>query len=236
MNVVAEMLLTQPAPIAIWATLILLTLPAVLLLGRPELLREPRRALASLRPRPADRPVRAGRFADEVAVAAERAEIAADRWHQHWRQAEEEVSAAWHGWLDADARLRASRAAAAFGTPWSVPTCAEYAARERFLHRAVATAADRGDLPAAAVADALAGRGGWDARLHPLEQEVVINRVMAAYRRQRYEQAIAWERTARHDAELARRAGESLRREALAASSECRPQTWTSRLAVVRAA
>ena len=41
MNVVAEMLLTTPAPAAIWATLWILTLPAVLLLASTALYRTP---------------------------------------------------------------------------------------------------------------------------------------------------------------------------------------------------
>ena len=44
MNVVADMLLTEPAPIVIWATLLVLSFPAVLLLGNPEAMRHPRRA------------------------------------------------------------------------------------------------------------------------------------------------------------------------------------------------
>ena len=216
MNVVADMLLTEPAAAVIWVMLMLLTVPAVLLLSNPDALRS-RRPPGGRSPR-ADEAAYASTFADEIGVAADRAEVGADRWWQHWQHAERLLAEAWQAWLDADERLRASRAAAAFGLPWSVRTCDEYAARERFLHRAVAAAADRGDLPAAAVADALAGRGGWDARLHPLEQELVVDRVAAAYRRQRYEHAVEWERTARHDAELARRAGDSLRREADAAA------------------
>jgi hypothetical protein len=229
MNVVAEMLLTEPAPAAIWALLLLLTFPAVLLLGSPTGVRHPRRAVHELvavwrergeqRRRQVAEAVDAAQFAGEVRVAAERAAAGAQRWRELWQQSEDEVTTAWQAWLAAEDRLRTVRAAAAWGPPWSVRTCEEYAARERFLHRAVRAAAGRGELPADAVADALAGRHGWDARLHPVEQELVIARVSAAHLRQRYERAVAAERATCHDADLARRAEISLRREAGAAAA-----------------
>ncbi|GID32785.1 hypothetical protein [Paractinoplanes brasiliensis] len=277
MNVVAEMLLTDPAPAAIWATLILLTFPALLMLGSPEAMRHPGRTLRDLLtalrsarlfagktlPSPyASTPVpsahngstrhlptrsssagdvssqhassqhassqhassqhassqyASSQYVSEVRVAAERAAVAAQRWQELWEQAEATVNAAYESWLDADARLRKAMVAARWGTPWSAPTCEEYAARERFLHRAVAVACDRGDLPAAALADALAGRNGWDARLHPVDQELVITKATVTYRRHCYDTAAAAELTARHDADLAHRAAGSLAREALAA-------------------
>ena len=224
MNVVAEMLLTEPAPMAIWAMLILLAFPALLLLSSPAGLRHPRRAAHEMvavlrehgrqRRRRADEAAEATQYADEIRVAADRAAAGAQRWQELWEQSELNLTAAWQAWLDADARLRAKLAAAAWGTPWSVRTCDEYAARERFLHRTVAEAAQRGELPAAAVADALAGRNGWDARLHAVEQDLVVARASVAWLRQRYEQAQVAERAVWHDAELARRAASSLRAEA----------------------
>ncbi|MFI7600233.1 hypothetical protein [Actinoplanes sp. NPDC049681] len=229
MNVVADMLLT-PAPAVIWATLMVLTLPALLLLGSPAGMRHPRQAARELvtavrghrehlraeRSRQAAEAARAQRYAEEVRVAADRAAATAERWQEVWQRSTEEVDAAWQAWLDADARLRRAVAAAAWGSPAPVPTCDEYAARERFLHRAVVAAADRGDLPAVAVADALAGRNGWDPRLHPVDQELVIARAAVAWLRQRCQRAVVAERAAWHDAELARRTRDSLLREAVA--------------------
>lgn len=227
MNIIAEMLLTDPAPAAIWVTLMLLTLPALLLLGSSSGAQHPRRAAqewvsvlrerGDQRRRQATEAAQAARFADEVRVAADQAAAAAQRWQQLWEQREHDVSTAWQAWLDADARLRKARAAAAWGSP-SVRTCEEYAARERYLHRTVAAAADRGELPAAAVADALAGRHGWDARLHPAEQDLVIARASVAWLRHRYDQAVAAERAAWQDAERAYRVSGSLRHEAQAAA------------------
>ncbi|MGK5681144.1 hypothetical protein [Actinoplanes sp. URMC 104] len=229
MNVVAEMLLTTPAPAAIWATLWILTLPAMLLLASPQAMRNPWQTLCStfsvLRERGEKRraaqleALAATQFAEEVRVAADRAALAAERWQERWETASDEVAIAWQAWLDADARLRTRLAGAAFRTPWSAQTPTEYAARERFLHKAVRTAADNGWLPAAAVADALAGRAGWDARLHPLEQELVVFRASAGHLRDRYERAVAAEQAARHDAELARRTSDSLRQESWTASA-----------------
>jgi hypothetical protein len=223
MNVVAEMLLNEPAPAVIWAMLTLLTFPALLLLGSPAGVHNPGQAVRDMvavfrehgeqRRRQAEEAARATRYAEEVRVAADRAATSSERWQGRWQQASDDLDTAWRTWLDADARLRAGVAAAAWGAPWSVRTCQEYAAREQFLHRAVTAAAARGDLPADAVADALAGRNGWDARLHPVEQELVIDRAAAVWLRQRYERAAVAERAAWHDAELARRSSDSLRHE-----------------------
>ncbi|MEU4244820.1 hypothetical protein [Actinoplanes sp. NPDC026619] len=228
MNVVAEMLLTEPTPIAIWATLILLTLPAVLMLGSPDGLRHPRQTARELvrllleprqqRRRQAGEAVRALRYADEVRTAADQAAAGARRWQERWEQSGEELNAAWQAWLDADARVRDALAAAAWGTPRSARTCEEYAARERHLHRAVAAAVDRGELPAPALAEVLEGHPDWDARLHPLEQDLMIARASAAWLRQRHQQTVIAERVAWHDAGLAARAATSLRDEERAAA------------------
>ena len=230
MNMVAEMLLTEPAPVAVWAVLLVLSAPALVLLSSPAAMRHPRRAVrrwvavlrehGELRRRRAAEAVQVTRFAAEVRVAADRAASSVPRWQQRWEQTQEELDAAWQAWLDADTRLGAALAAAAWGTPGSVRTCAEYAARERYLHRTVAAAAERGALPVAAVADAVAGRSGWDARLHPAEQDVMIARASAAWLRQRYQRALAAERAAWQDVEQADRASAGLHREAQLAAAE----------------
>ncbi|XVU29195.1 hypothetical protein ACQPZJ_19660 [Actinoplanes sp. CA-054009] len=228
MNVVAEMLVSSPAPAAIWATLMLLTLPALLLLGSPQAMRHPRKAaretVAALRAHTTakrldvEAAAQATHFASEIEVAASRAAASAARWQEIWEQASASVTTAYEAWLEADARVRTAASAAAWGTPWSVRTCEEYAARERFLHQAVAAAAGRGELPASAMADAVAGRNGWDARLHPVDQELVIARASAAWLRRRYDLAVEAEATAWHDASLAQRAASSLREESQAAA------------------
>src|SRR4051812_46997592 len=108
MNVVAEMLLNEPAPLAIWAALILLTLPALLVLGSPHGVRSPGRALADLvhvlrergehRRRQSDEAVQAARYAEELRSAANRAVDAAQRWQEHAEQAEQRREDAWRAW------------------------------------------------------------------------------------------------------------------------------------------
>jgi hypothetical protein len=225
MNVIAEMLLTDPAPAAIWATLMLLTFPALLLLGSPNATRHPRRAarewVAALRRHDEERQAdaaQAARCAEEIGAAADHAATSAQRWQRLWEQSEDEMNAAWQAWLDADARLRQALTAAAWGTPPTARTCEEYAARERYLHRTVTAAADRGELPA----DALADWHGWDARLHPAEQDVVIARASTAWLRERYERAVTAEQATRHDAERAHRAVGSLWHEAHVAAVRAR--------------
>ena len=228
MNVVAEMLLNEPAPLAIWAVLMLLTLPAVLMLGSPHGLRSPGRAVQDVvdlirgrgvrRGKQLQAAVEAARYADEMRSAADRAVHSAQLWQQHWELAEERRETAWRAWLEADARLRTSRDAAAYGTPWTPQTPAEYAARERFLHRAVRSAADRGELPAAAVADALAGGGGWNPLLHPLDQELAVRQATVEHLFAEYQRADLAEQAVRHDARLSARTRDSLRQEAVAAA------------------
>ncbi|WP_305787877.1 hypothetical protein, partial [Symbioplanes lichenis] len=176
------------------------------------------------------------RYADELRVAAQRAERGAQRWLEHWQDSEQKVSATWQAWLDAQARLDRAHTAAAFRTPWTAPTPTEYAARERWLHQTVSAAAERGELPATALAD-----HNWDARLHPVEQELVVLRTSAAHLLAEHRRAVAAEQAAWHDAQLARRTSENLRLEAAAATLRAiparktvaaRPERRTARAAV----
>jgi hypothetical protein len=227
MNPVAEMLLNEPAPAAIWATLMLLCLPALILLASPHGIRHPRLTLlhavgavrrrGEVRRRLRAEAVETIRYADEMRVAANQARLAAQRWQERHEQAEERAAEAWQVWQEADSELTRLRAAAAFANPWTAPTPAEYADRERYLHHAVRAAADRGDLPAAAVADALAGHR-WDARLHPFDQDVTVARAVVAHRRECYRRAAAAQVAAAHDAHLAARSRDSLHREYVTAA------------------
>ncbi len=232
MNIVAEMIFNDPRPVTVWGVLMLLALLSLTLLASPHGISDPTRALRETatsvrglrerrrrRLRDAEETIR---YADELHVAAQRAERGAERWLEHWQDSEQRVTATWQAWLDAQARLDRARTAAAFRTPWTLPTPSEYAARERWLHQTVQAAADRGDLPASAVADALAGRG-WDARLHPVDQELVILRTAAAHRLAEHRRAVAAEQNAWHDAQLARRTSDDLRGEAAAATARALP-------------
>jgi hypothetical protein len=222
-NPVAEMLLNEPTPAAIWATLMLLCLPAVLLLANPQSMRNPglavQEAIAALRRRGELRrrlraeAVETIRYADEMRVAADQAVSAAARWQERRDEASAQADAAWQAWQDAGSELTRLRAAAAFTNPWTAPTPAEYAGRERYLHRVVRAAADRGDLPA----DALTSQD-WDPRLHPFDQDVAVARAVADHLRESCRLAAAREATAVHDAQLAARSRDSLHQEFAAAA------------------
>ncbi|MEV0898947.1 hypothetical protein [Actinoplanes sp. NPDC049802] len=163
--------------------------------------------------------VEARRYADVLLVVTARAISAADRWQRHWQQTEQDAAEAWQAWQDAEERLDRVRAAAAFRTPRTRRTAAEFADREKYLHQAAAAAVERGDLPATVLADLVAGEGGWNPRLHPVEQELVLHRGFAAVRRHLYQRAAAVEETAWHDAQLAAASRDSLRRETAAATT-----------------
>jgi hypothetical protein len=221
-NLLSQILTAGPvAPVAIWLILILVSMPALFLLGSPPALRHPRIAALQLlgavrRYRRDQRRLRseavgAVRFAEEVQVAADRADESAQRWQSAWRQAEEQAGTAWQAWRDADRRLARVRSASAYATPVAPRTAAEYADRERSLHRMLHAAVASGDLPGSAL------RAGWDARLHPVEQELVLLKAVAEHRRAAYRRAVAAEHSAWHDAQLAFAARDSLRREATAA-------------------
>ncbi|WIM99707.1 hypothetical protein ACTOB_003367 [Actinoplanes oblitus] len=209
MNVMSQMLLADPRPMAIWLVLVLVSVPALLLLGDPEAMRDPVRTVLDALRRERPEPLAAGWAAAEAARA--------DRLAQHWqevaRDAEAHADEAWQGWQRAEERVGRARAAAAFATPDAPRTAAEYADRERFLHRSVRAAVERGDLPATAV------RAGWDPRLHPVEQELVLLRAVATHRRQVFRQAEAAARRGEREAELAIAARERLRRQVTPAPS-----------------
>ncbi|BAL88799.1 hypothetical protein AMIS_35790 [Actinoplanes missouriensis 431] len=245
------------APVAsagISIILLVLALPALLLLANPRALRDPRlatletvgvlRRLRTDRSRRREQALEALRYAAEVRVATERAHHAAQRWQDIWRQSEEHVEEAWQAWQNAEDRLARTREAAAFPTPHAPQTPTEYADREQSLHRMLQTAAARGDLPTEAVVG-----GHWDPRLHPVEQELQVHRAIAAHRHRLYRQAVAAERAAWHDAQLAVATRDSLRREWAAAartSSDlripepmavpARLRRWAQRRVVQRAA
>jgi hypothetical protein len=160
------------------------------------------------------------RFADEVAVAATRAGVTAQRRHAEWLAALSEQDTAWRAYEVADANLRRLRKAAAFGLPDSPRTPREYADRERYLHRAATEAYRRGELSLEQWNDALAHRGYWDPARHPFEQEMVVRRVGQQRMLRIYRAAAIQERAAWRQNEMAAIARRSLDEEAFAAAIE----------------
>ena len=226
---VAQILLREPALVAIWMILLLLTGPALVVLATPDGVRRPRQALRHTaealrehrqqRERSRQQAAEAERYAEELTTAAARARTGAQRWHEHWQKAQQELDSAWQAWRDAETRLARSRAAAAFPMPPAASTPEDDGDRERFLARLVLAAARRGELPMPVVADALAGRDGWDPHLHPAELELRVHRASAEHLAARYRRAAAAERVAWHDAQLAAATRDSLRAESAAATA-----------------
>jgi hypothetical protein len=167
------------------------------------------------------------RFAEEVSVAAERAATTAQRARATWLDAFDEVEAAWAAYEEANARTDRLAAAAVLPEPATAQTPAEYADRERFLHRAAMAAAGRGELPIMQLSDALASRNGWDPRLHPVKQELVLSRARRNAALVAYHAAAGREQTAWRDSEMALVAAQSLRTEADAARAAVPSAPWS---------
>ncbi|MGC4893737.1 hypothetical protein [Micromonospora sp. DT31] len=156
------------------------------------------------------------RFADEVAVAASRATTTAERSRAEWLAAHEESEAAWQAYQVAEEDVARLAAAAALPLPRTARTPAEYADRERWLHRAAREAQWRNEITLAQLSDILAGRG-WDPSRHPVEQELLLRRLVRDNLRALHRAASDREQAAWQAAERAATAARSLRGEVYAA-------------------
>ncbi|MEU1756273.1 hypothetical protein ABZ436_26970 [Micromonospora matsumotoense] len=212
-----------PAAAAIWLILLAVAAVAVAaLVVRPGRLRLAvagrfREAALPTDPDRAEQDREHTRYADEVAVAADRAGTTAGRLRAEWLAAQDEVESAWATLESAEAHLRRLVAAAAMPLPHTGQTPAEYADRERWLHRAAVDAHRRGDLSDAQLDDVFAHRACWDPRRHPVEQELVLRRATRDHLAARHRAAVAREQAAWRAADLAGAAARSLRDEAFAA-------------------
>ncbi|WP_230462530.1 hypothetical protein [Micromonospora sp. CP22] len=215
----STVLLDAPRAAAIWLGLLgVVTLAIAGLLLRPQLFRFD----AGARIREAALPSRSERielrrdqerWAEEVAVAASRAEATARHRREEWLTAQDEAEQSWRAYEAAEANVRRLSDAAAMPLPQTDRTPAEYADRERWLHRAALAAYWRRELSVEQLSDVFAHRG-WDPRLHPVEQELVLRRAVrdhlfAQQRAAREREQLAW-----RAAELATAAARSLRAEA----------------------
>ncbi|MFC0532514.1 hypothetical protein [Phytohabitans kaempferiae] len=189
---------------------------------RGRALPRPPRRLRSRRESAAARQAELCRYAEEVAVAAGRAAVTAERRRAEWAAVSRTQEAAWRAYDEAaEAALRAIQAEA-FGIPDTPSTVDEMAARRRYLERSAMAAYRRGDLTVEQFGDVLAGRDGWDARRHPFEQET---RLLVARRdrlRRACETLSEVEGAAWRAAEVAVAAKHSLDAEALAAALRVR--------------
>ncbi|XTZ16622.1 hypothetical protein ACQSSU_04310 [Micromonospora echinospora] len=225
--VLYEFLVDVPRAAAIWSALLVLALTVLtVLVARPE--REPTPSppatAAAADPDLAD----LRRYAEEVAVAAAGAAQTARRRRERWLTAQERVDQAWRAYDEAETAARRFAGATALPAPRTPRTPAEYAARERFLHRGAMAAYWRGDLSVRQLSDVFARRNGWDPRLHPVVQEAVLHRVVRDLRRVEYRTAAERERAAWRQAEVAATAARSLAAEAALAAERLRASTRTA--------
>lgn len=158
------------------------------------------------------------RYADELATAATRAGATADKRTAEWERAQRAAESAWQAYEEAEGAARRALRAAAFPTPETPLTPAEYADRERYLHRAAQSAHARGELSTDQLIDALSHRNGFDPRLHPFEQDALLRRLGRDRLLRAYQAAAERERTAWREAEQAKAARRSLDREAAVAA------------------
>lgn len=221
-----EFLTDAPRAVTIWSALLVLALTVLTaLVARPE--REP------LPPPPpaappdpaAPDPADLRRYAEEVAVAAAGAAQTARRRRADWLTAQERVELAWRAYDEAESAARRFAGATALPAPRTPRTPAEYADRERYLHRRAMAGYWRGDLSVRQLSDVFAHRNGWNPRLHPVEQEAVLHRVVRDLRRAEYRTAAEQERVAWQRAEVAATAARCLAEEAYAATQRSRAMT-----------
>jgi hypothetical protein len=212
--VLYEFLVDVPRAAAIWSALLVLALTVLtVLVARPE--RDPEPAVSpSADPDPAD----LRRYAVEVAVAAAGAAHTARHRRADWLTAQDRVDEAWRAYDEAETAARRFAGATVLPVTCAPRTPAEYAARERYLHRAAMAAYWRGDLAVRHLGDVFARRNGWDPRLHQVDQEAVLHRVLRDLRRADYQTAVERERAAWRRAEVAATAARCLTEEAYLAA------------------
>ena len=223
-------LLDVPRAAVIWVVLVVLAVLALagLVAAGPRPPRPPRRSRRSRRRAAPDTAVlELTRYASEVGVAADRAAETARRARAAWLSIQDESEAAWRSLDAADAESRRLERTVGLPTPHTPRTPTEYADRERYLHRAAMIACAHSELSVVELSRVLAHRGGWDPRLHPVEQEVLIRRAIRDGLRTAERAVADRERAAWREAELTASAAASLRAEALLAAeraSALRPQ------------
>ncbi|WP_425768536.1 hypothetical protein [Micromonospora sp. DT229] len=207
-----------PRAAAIWLSLLgIVTLAVSALLLRPRRLRFDvgARIREAALPSPPESDEE-DRWAQEVMVAAERAEATARRRREEWTAAQDAAEQAWQAYQAAEADVRRLAEAASMPLPQTPRTPAEYADRERWLHRAALEAYWRRELSVEQLSDVFAHRG-WDPRLHPVEQEMVLRRAIRDHLLAQQRIARDREQEAWHAAEVAAAAARSLRAETVSA-------------------
>jgi hypothetical protein len=157
------------------------------------------------------------RYAEEVAVAADRAAVTARRRRDAWAAAHDAVDAAWTAYDEADRAAQRAARAAAYPVMRRRRAPGENAERERFLHRSATAACRHREISIGQLNEVLAHRG-WNPRLHPAAQESALRLAVRDHRYATYLTAVERERQTWAAAEQAAVALAGLRAEACAAT------------------
>jgi hypothetical protein len=203
-------LVSVPQAAALWLLMLVLVVLAAAVLTRAG--------------RPAERPelteaeADQQRYADEVAVAADRAAATVERRRAVWAAAQAELDTAWLAYDEADRSARAAAKACAYPMLSKRRKPGENVDRQRYLHHAAMAACRQRDLSIAQLNDVLAHRG-WNPRLHPVQQEVALRQAVREHRLAGYLAAQERERAAWREAERSADSLRSLRLEAAAANT-----------------
>jgi hypothetical protein len=160
------------------------------------------------------------RYCAELAVAASRATLMAERRRAEWEAAQRTQEAAWRAFEESEAAVHRLRRANAFPLTDDDPE-----ARRRHLIRLANAAHDRGEISAANLADALMHRNGWDPTAHPFAQELTLRRVIRDRKFHAYQEASEIERQTANAADMAAAAKRSLDDESFDAELRLRRAT-----------
>jgi len=160
------------------------------------------------------------RYCAEVATAAERATVMADRRRGEWEGAQRTQEAAWRAYEESEQAVRRLRRANAFPLTEDDPE-----ARRQHLVRMANAAHDRGEISAANLADALMHRNGWDPQAHPFAQQLMLKRLIRDRKFHAYQEASEIERQTANAADMAAAAKRSLDDESFDAALRLRKAT-----------
>jgi hypothetical protein len=194
-----------PQAVGIWLIIVLLLAVAAATVSVPRMLTEPVPAVTERE-----------RYAEEVAVAAERAAGTADRRRAEWQAAEVAVDEAWAAYEKADRAAQRIASAGVYPLMSRRRKPGDNVDRQRYLHRAASALCRSHDLSMDQLNDVFAHRG-WNPRLHPVQQEAVLTQAVRAHRLEGYLLAVEKDRSAWRGAEAAAETLRSLRAEAMAA-------------------
>jgi hypothetical protein len=213
---------------AIWLTLIVSAGLALLgLLGRPKKTKvatpeQMARGRALKHARLLTRAEETDRYAHEVEIAAQRADETARRRREEWLAAQREAESAWQAYDAADIEARKVIVASHMPRFKASATPADFAFRERYLHRTAMAACSHRQLSALELSDALAHRNGWNPMLHPFDQDVALRRAVRENLQGGYRSAAAREQEAWQRADVAAASAVSLHQEAAVAAEKAR--------------